>query len=164
MTITTDQKPNIIVPVDQINQAGGHTVDGEGLLNNYAIEPEMYEEDGSSLSELTNRVTVVDIFSTLEEAQGVITEMEQKGLRSSHISIVAKDFREPQSSIHWEQITAEGGLAVVLKKLGISDEATARFEEAIEAGKFLVIEIGNDREASQVQHVLEKAGHSIQES
>ena len=31
-----------IIPVDDINQASGHTVDGEGLLNNYAIEPEMY--------------------------------------------------------------------------------------------------------------------------
>jgi hypothetical protein len=60
-----------------------HTVDGEGLLNNYAavrilkgIEPEMYEEDG----------------------------------------------------------------------------------------KFLAIEIGDDREASQAQHVLEKAGHTLDSS
>ncbi len=29
---------------DQIDTTGGYTVDREGLLNNYAIEPEMYYE------------------------------------------------------------------------------------------------------------------------
>lgn len=29
---------------DPINATGGHTVDSEGLTNNYAIEPEMYYE------------------------------------------------------------------------------------------------------------------------
>ncbi len=161
MAISTEKET---VPVDQINQAGGHTVDGEGLLNNYAIEPEMYEEDGSSLSDLTNRVTVVDIFSTEEAAKSAALEMEQKGLRSSHISIIAKDYHDPESSMSLETIDAEGGLAVVLKKLGIADSAILKFEEAIKDGQFLLIEIGSDREASQVQHVLENAGHSVQDS
>ncbi len=160
MTIPTEQAT--AVPVDQINQASGHTVDGEGLLNNYAIEPEMYEEDGKSLSELTNRVTVVDIFDSEQEAKSAVLEMEQKGLLVPHISIVAKDYKEPQSSLNWENITADGGLAVVLGKLGISENSILRFEKAAEEGKFLMIEIGNDREASKVQHVLEKAGHSMQ--
>ena len=158
MAISTQET----VPVDQINQAGGRTVDGEGLLNNYAIEPEVYEEDGCSLSDLTNRVTVVDIFATEQAAKNASLEMEQKGLRSSSISIIAKDYHDPQSSMSLATIDAEGGLAVVFKKLGIADSAILKFEEAIKDGKFLLIEIGNDREASQVQHVLENAGHSVQ--
>jgi len=159
MTLLTEQTT---VP-DEINKSHGHTVDSEGLLNNYAIEPTMYIEHGASLSELTNRVTVVDIFDSEEEAKRAVLEMEHKGLLVAHISIVAKDYKEPQS-YSWESITAEGGLAAVLTRLGISDRAISKFVEATDNGKFLVIEVGNDREASQVQHVLEKAGHTNQES
>jgi hypothetical protein len=148
---------------DEINAANGRTVDGEGLLNNYAIEPEMYEEDGNSLSELTNRVTVVDIFPSEAEAKSAVLEMEQKGLKTAHISIIAKDYQDSES-MNWKQINAEGGLGAVLKRLGISDHATSTFMDAIADGKFLVIEIGSDRDASQVQHILEKVGHKPQAS
>ncbi|OYQ63460.1 hypothetical protein B9G53_16965 [Pseudanabaena sp. SR411] len=158
MTIST-----LTIP-DEINESRGHTVDTEGLLNNYAIEPEMYEEDGNSLSKMTERVTVVDIFDSEEEAHSAVLEMEQKGLRSTNISIVAKDYQGTGNMLTWKTITEEGGLAVFLIKLGISDYAVSKFVEASENGKFLVIEIGGDREASQVQHVLEKAGHSLQKS
>jgi hypothetical protein len=161
MTILVEETT---VHPDEINKAHGHTVDGEGLLNNYAIEPEMYTEHGASLSELTNRVTVVDIFDSEPEAQTAVLEIEQKGLLVSHISIVAKDYKDPQSTMNWETINAEGGLAVVLTSLGISDHAISRFVEAIDNGKFLIVEVGSEREASQVQHVLEKAGHSLQEN
>jgi len=161
MTISTEQTT---VHPDEINKSHGHTIDGEGLLNNYAIEPEMYIEHGASLSELTNRVTVVDIFDSEEEAQKAVLEIETKGLLVSHISIVAKNYKNSQSAMNWENINAEGGLASVLTRLGISDVAIARFVEAIDNGKFLIIEVGSDREASQVQHVLEKAGHSLQEN
>jgi hypothetical protein len=58
-TATTEQTP---IHSDEINTAHDHTVDGEGLLNNYAIEPEMYEEDGGALSsQASDTVTVVDI-------------------------------------------------------------------------------------------------------
>lgn len=151
-------------PVDDINKAGGHTVDGEGLLNNYAIEPGMYEEDGG-LSEPVNSVTVVDIFDSEVEAKKAILEMEQKGLRTGQVSIVAKDYdQELEQSMSMERITAGGGLAAVLTKLGISKQASSQFVNAIEAGKFLVIEIGSDREASQAEHVMEKVGHTIQAS
>ncbi|MBD2188466.1 hypothetical protein [Pseudanabaena mucicola] len=159
MTTSTNQT----VYPDEINKAGGHTVDSEGLLNNYAIEPEMTYIDGeSSLSELTNRVTVVDIFDSEEEAKQAVLQIEQKGLRVAHISIVAKHYKEPQSIMNWENINAEGGLELTLTKLGISEHAIATFVEAIDNGKFLIIEVGSDREASQVQHVLEKSGHSLQ--
>ncbi len=158
MTISTET-----VHPDEVNVAHGHTVDSEGLLNNYAIEPEMYMEHGASLSDLINKVTVVDIFDTEEQAKSAVLEMEQKGLLVADISIVAKHYKEPQS-YSWENITAEGGLAAVLTRLGISDRAISKFVEAIDNGKFLMIEVGSDREASQVQHVLEKAGHTNQDS
>lgn len=38
---------------EHIDTAGGYTVDREGLLNNYAIEPEMYyEEPGDARQEI----------------------------------------------------------------------------------------------------------------
>ncbi|NUN66532.1 hypothetical protein HCU40_17645 [Pseudanabaena biceps] len=159
MNISTEQAN---VHPDELNKSHSQTVDGEGLLNNYAIEPTMYVEDDCSLSDLTNRVTVVDIFDSEAQAKSAVLEMEQKGLQVPYISIVAKHYKEPQSSISWDSITAEGGLATVLTKLGISDQAISKFNEAIDNGKFLVIEVGSDRQASQVQHVLEKAGHSMQ--
>lgn len=153
-----------IIPVDEINQASGHTVDGEGLLNNYAIEPEMYEEDGGDVSDQlkADRVTVVDTFSSEQEAKDAVLAMEQKGLRTGQTSIIAKDYEDPESVMNWKNIAAEGGLKVVLKGLGISNHATLQFVEAVEKGEFLVVEIGNDRDASQAQHVLEKAGHVLE--
>ncbi|OIP76182.1 MAG: hypothetical protein AUK48_06205 [Oscillatoriales cyanobacterium CG2_30_44_21] len=148
---------------DEINESHGHTVDSEGLLNNYAIELPMYVEHNASLSELTNRVSVVDIFESEGKAKKAVLDIEEKGLLVSHISIVAKNYKNAQSAMNWENINAEGGLAAVLNKLGISDKAIARFIEAIDNGKFLIIEVGSDREASQVQHILEKSGHSLQE-
>jgi hypothetical protein len=158
MTILAEQK---IIP-DEINESHGQTVDTEGLLNNYAIEPEMYEEDGHSVSKLVDRVTVVDIFDSEEAAKNAVLAMEQKGLPVANTSIVAKSYQDSKSSINWKTITAEGGLAAVLTRLGISEESISKFVEAVDNGKFLMIEIGNNREASQVQHVLEKAGHTMQ--
>lgn len=160
MTIPTDQTTY----VDEINKSHGHTIDGDGLANNYAIEPEMYEEDGSVPSELGNRVSVVDIFLSEASAKAAVLEMERKGLRSQQISILAKDYQDSESAINWKSIAADGGLESVLAELRISDHATAKFVEAIEDGKFLLIAIGNDREASQAQHVLEGVGHLVQDS
>lgn len=36
---------------DHIHTAGGYTVDNEGLVNNFAIEPEMYYEEPGDLRE-----------------------------------------------------------------------------------------------------------------
>jgi len=167
MTISTkqtDEQINIHPDMysDEVNESHGHTVDNEGLLNNYAIEPEIYQEDGASLSELTNRVTVVDIFDSEDAAKAAVSAMEVKGLQVAHISIIAKGYKAPEHSMSWESIVAEGGLELMLTNLGIQNTAIAKFEEAINSGKFLVIEIGSDREASQVQHVLEEVGHTMQ--
>jgi hypothetical protein len=104
-----------------------------------------YTQEKPSLSELTNRVTVIEICATEEEAKQAVSEIEQQGLLSSHISIIAKDYQEPQSTLNWKNINAEGGLEVTLTRLGISKPAIAMFVEAIDNGKFLMIESGSDR-------------------
>jgi hypothetical protein len=152
------------IKVEDVNEVStGYTVDQDGLVNNYAIEPEIYAEDGGDLEEvvLSDRVTVVDIFSSELDAKKAKLAMEQKGLRSDQISIVARDYQESESCMNWEKITADGGLATVLVELGIEDDAILQFEAAIDAGNFLMIAIGSDREASQAQHVLENIGHCI---
>jgi hypothetical protein len=143
--------------------ATSQTVDGEGLINNYAIEPEMYVEDGSPLSPTQSMLTVVDIFPTEADAKNAVLEMQKKGLQSSHIAIAAKDYSDGAvSDRDWKEIIAEGKLAEVLADLGIEDCAISQFVDAVNQDKFLVIEIGSDREASQAVHVLENIGHSIQ--
>ena len=146
MTTLTDQASEY---PDEINKAYDRTGAGESSVNNCAIDPEMtYTQEKSSLSELTNRVTVIEICDTEEEAKQAVSEIEQQGLLSSHISIIAKDYQEPQSTLNWKNINAEGGLEVTLTRLGISKPAIAMFVEAIDNGKFLMIEAGSDRASS----------------
>ncbi|MEY3301712.1 MAG: hypothetical protein ACK5C4_00755 [Pseudanabaena sp.] len=143
MTTLTDQASEY---PDEINKAYDRTGAGESSVNNCAIDPEMtYTQEKSSLSELTNRVTVIEICDSEEEAKQAVAEIEQQGLLSSHISIIAKDYQEPQSTLNWKNINAEGGLEVTLTRLGISKPAIAMFVEAIDNGKFLMIESGSDR-------------------
>ena len=147
--------------VDKINEAEGYTIDRDGLTNSYAIEPEMYEEDGSVPADLGSKVTVVDIFASKLEAKNAVLEIEQKGLRSQQISIIAKGYQDAKSSMNWEGIESSGGLASVLTELGISDRAVGQFVDAVEDGSYLIIVTGSDREASQTQHVLEEFGHRV---
>ncbi len=158
MTIPTIPATN---HVDKINQAEGYTIDQDGLTNSYAIEPEMYEQDGSMPQDLGDKVTVIDIFNSKLEAKNAVLEIEQKGLTSARVSIIAKDYQDAKSSLKWDTINAEGGLATVLGKLGISEQAIGQFVEAIADGKYLIIVTGSDREASQTQHVLEEFGHRV---
>ena len=146
MTTLTDKTSG---SPDAINKAYDRTGAGESSVNNCAIDPEMtYTEEKSTLSELTNRVTVIEICDTEEEAKQAVSEIEQQGMLSSHISIIARDYQEPQSTLNWENINAEGGLEVTLTRLGISKPAIAMFVEAINNGKFLMIESGSDRASS----------------
>lgn len=147
--------------VDKINEAEGYTIDQDGLTNSYAIEPEMYEQDGSVPADLGSKVTVVDIFASKLEAKNAVLEIEQKGLRSQQISIIAKGYQDAKSSMNWEGIEASGGLALVLTELGISERVIGQFVDAVEEGKYLIIVTGNDREASQAEHVLEAFGHRV---
>lgn len=158
MTIPTIPSTN---NVDKINQAEGYTIDRDGLTNSYAIEPEMYEQDGSMPQDLGDKVTVIDIFNSKLEAKNAVLEIEQKGLTSARISIIAKDYQNSKSSLNWDGINADGGLAMVLGKLGISERAIGQFVDAVDEGKYLIIVTGSDREASQTQHVLEEFGHRV---
>ena len=147
--------------VDKINEAEGYTIDQDGLTNSYAIEPEMYEQDGSIPSELGNKVTVVDIFASKLEAKNAVLEIERKGLRSQQISIIAKGYQDTKSCMTWESIEASGGLALILTEMGISERAIGQFVDAVEDDKYLIIVTGNDRDASQAEHVLETFGHRV---
>jgi len=151
------------IPTEQsISAATSQTVDGEGLINNYAIEPEMYVEDGSPVTPSKSKLTVVDIFSSEADAKNAVLEMQQKGLRSNHMAIAAKNYSDGSTDKNWQEIIAEGKLAEVLADLGIEDSSISQFVDAVNLGKFLVIETGSDREASQAVHVLENIGHCIQ--
>ena len=78
---------------DPINATGGHTVDSEGLTNNYAIEPEMYYEKPGDANRSENgietmgseppkhdlhlevraKATIKEIEGKVEEAVGYLT-------------------------------------------------------------------------------------------
>jgi hypothetical protein len=162
MTIPTEQATiHADVYTDEINKFYGHTIDQDGLTNSYAIEPEMYGEDSSFPAELGNRITVVDVFASKLEAKNAVLEIEQKGLRSQQISIIAKGYQDTKSCMTWESIEASGGLALILTEMGISERAIEQFVNAVENGKYLIIVTGNDREASQAEYVLQTFGHRI---
>ncbi len=155
-----DERVN--TPTDKLNAAQGQTIDSEGLANNYAIEPQMYVEDGSAVTtNPSDQVTVVDIFDSKLEAKNAVAEIEKKGMQAPQISLLAKGYQSQKSYLNWKDIEDQGGLAALLTKLGISKSLIEGFVTAIEEGKFLVIVAGSDREASQAQHVLESIGHSL---
>jgi len=161
-TSATSINTQVKTPTEKINEAHGQTIDSEGLANHYAIEPVMYEQDGSAVTtNPSDRVTVVDIFDSKLEAKNAVSEIEKKGMQAPKISIIAKDYQSQKSYLSWKDIDEKGGLAALLTKLGISKSLIEGFVTAIEDGKFLVIVVGSDREASQTQHVLESIGHSL---
>ncbi len=66
--------PNVqtSVPEDQINQASDRTEDGEGFLDDEEIiEPEIFEEDGSPVSNklVPDTATTVDIIASEQKAK-----------------------------------------------------------------------------------------------
>jgi uncharacterized protein YjbJ (UPF0337 family) len=88
--------PHEVESDDSVNASGGHTMDSEGLANNYAIEPEMYYEEPGDISEngiaaeshdgvnLEDRIKAAaqGIEGKLQEVVGVLTkdaEMQEKG-------------------------------------------------------------------------------------
>lgn len=62
---------------DDIDTTGGYTTDREGLLNNYAIEPEMYIEVPGDLREEAEEDTaerVQELKEINQDKQGQLTE------------------------------------------------------------------------------------------
>lgn len=75
------------VPDDQasdLDTEGGYTVDQEGLINNYAIEPEMYIEEPGDLreeqeAEEARRQQELAEINQTNEAGRVTTEADNRG-------------------------------------------------------------------------------------
>ena len=156
------QVPNNSKNPDSLDTTGGYTVDGEGLVNNYAVEPEMYAEKSGDLMAEDAPTTIVDIFTTQIDAEKAVLAMQEAGLIANKISIIGKDYHsnhDDGDSLTWENINEHGGLAVVLTRLGIAKDKTAPFTTAIENDQFIVLVTGSDRDASQAQHVLQTLGH-----
>ena len=63
--------------------------------------------------------------------------------------------------MHWEYIASDNGLPSVLTGLGINVRDTLQFLEAVNDGKFLVIGLVNDRDASQAQYILKNIGRKV---
>jgi len=161
MTITEQVTTHPVDYSDGINESYGQTIESSGLANDYAIEPELDDEDDSISADSGRKVTVVDVFASKLEAKSAVLEIERKGLRSQQISIIAKGYQDTRSCITWEGIEANGGLALVLTEMGISDRAIGQFLDAVEDGKYLIIMTGSDRQASMAEHVLESFEHRV---
>lgn len=78
MAKTNDQTDD-----ESIDSTGGYTVDKEGLVNNYAIEPEMYVNEPGDLreeAEADQAQRVSDLEEVNEDKQGELTmEGDQRG-------------------------------------------------------------------------------------
>lgn len=68
---------------ESIDSTGGYTVDKEGLLNNYAIEPEMYVNEPGDLRESEEMQTaerITELEEINEEKDGELTmESDRRG-------------------------------------------------------------------------------------
>ncbi len=76
-------KTNDQTDTDSIDSTGGYTVDKEGLLNNYAIEPEMYINEPGDLKEKEENATaerVSELQEINEDQDGDLTvESDRRG-------------------------------------------------------------------------------------
>lgn len=147
----------------------GYTVDKEGLVNNYAIEPEMYVEAPGDIKETTLKVTdiftIVDTFSTCDEAENIVIEkIEKAGIAKDKISIIGKDYEHKKhvhGSLKWNDINQDGGLAAVLVDMGIAKGDASQYESDIESGKFLLVVSGSYEDMSKTQKILQENGHRV---
>ncbi|MGL6282541.1 MAG: hypothetical protein ACRC2J_09070 [Microcoleaceae cyanobacterium] len=154
--------PNNSENPDSLDTTGGYTVDSEGLVNNYAVEPEMYVDKPGDLAEDASPTTIIDIFATQLDAEKAVLAMHEAGLTANKISIIGKDYHsnhDAGDSLTCENINKHGGLAVVLTRLGIAEDKTSLYTTAIDNDQFIVLVTGSDRDASQAQHVLQTLGH-----
>ena len=88
MHTTTEEKQKSAKTDDQtdnesIRTTDGYTVDKEGLLNNYAIEPEMYVNEPGDLKQKEEELTaqrVQELEDAQEDKQGDLTlESDKRG-------------------------------------------------------------------------------------
>ncbi len=162
------QPPENSESADSIDTTGGFTVDQEGLVNNYAAEPEMYYEtpgDAQVASEtelITDTYTLVDVFPAAAQAENAVAEMRKAGLTTTGISIVGKNYQNNtpvHGALNWQDIAQTGGLTVVLSELGITRSEAVKYEAQIEMGKVAVVVIGSKEDIDKANQVLHTLGH-----
>jgi hypothetical protein len=152
---------------DGFHTAGGHTVDTEGLANNYAIEPEIYSETpgdmpNQSPSPASANYTIVDVFPSAVEAEAIASKMKKAGLDTHKISILGQGYQDTehvQGKLNWKDIARAEGLASVLVGLGISSDEALKYEAEVKAGKFLVLVLGLSQDIIQANQILHEIGH-----
>jgi hypothetical protein len=166
----TDYKhtPDNAADSNSIHTADGYTVDTEGLVNNYAVEPPMYVEEVGDLKQeslaVVESFTIVDVFSNSNEAENVATEIHNKGLSREKISVLGQNYQNAEhgyGSLNWQDIETAGGLAKVLISMGIVKVDAQKYETDIAAGKFLVVVIGAEDDAVTAKEILLNTGHRI---
>jgi hypothetical protein len=156
---------------DSIDIAGGFTVDQEGLVNNYAAEPEMYFEtpgDAELIEEtaaLGDIYTLVDIFSSIPQAEGAVDEIRKAGLAPDKISIIGKEYPNSEyvhGALNWQDVANNGGLAVVLNELGIDRGEAVKYEDEVAAGKLVLLVSGGNEDIERANQILHQMGHRTQ--
>ncbi|AFY74084.1 hypothetical protein Syn7502_02062 [Synechococcus sp. PCC 7502] len=135
-------------------------VNVQGLQNFLTSDGKYFPKFGTRFDQI---VPVIAVFSSLQNAERVVLALQRQGLASYQVSIVTKKELDIKLSINCENISISSEFLIkILGELGISKNATLKFANAVDDGKFLVMAIGSNREASQAQHVLENIIHCIQ--
>ena len=153
---------------DSIHTADGYTVDTEGLVNNYAVEPPMYIEEASDLKQeplhVIEKFTIADIFPNSDSAENVATEIHNTGISRGKISVLGTNYQNSEhgfGSLNWQDIAVAGGLKKVLVGAGIAAADANTYETAIAAGNFLVVVIGEENDVFKAKEVLLSTGHRV---
>ncbi|NUN66531.1 hypothetical protein HCU40_17640 [Pseudanabaena biceps] len=138
-----------------------HTENSIKLTKSQVLTKNFFTENNSFQSESKDVFTVIELFSNRQEAKNAVMEMQRQGLESSQVIMITKNYQEHEESMHWEYISTDGGLLVVLEGLGINDLEASHFVNAVKDGKFLVVAIITDRSAYQAQYLLENIGRKV---
>jgi hypothetical protein len=143
------------------NKNPNYSVDWEGLFSDDRIKQFTNTESRSRLCRSKKEVTVIHIFPSEQAAKIAVVEMQRQGLSPNQIEIIAKNYIALNDALKWDRIAMTVGWSGIMEALGISEEASWEFVDAVENGKYLVLAIIGDREASQAQHILKNIGHWV---
>jgi hypothetical protein len=153
-TINSDSAINL--PIDYV-----YTKSHTRWLNDYAIAPEIYIENGESSSQSENMFTVIDTFPSGIEAIKAVSELQRQGLQTSQIVVISESYQEHENVINWECITKDSNTLGILSGIGIDIHDTPQYKNAVEHGNFLVAALVTDHSASQAQFLLENIGRKV---
>ncbi|AFY74085.1 hypothetical protein Syn7502_02063 [Synechococcus sp. PCC 7502] len=161
-----DESKMVLIESSSLNEALVHTeVDVKELKKSNATVPLLFELDYSetgseSFPKSDQRISVIEVFSSYQEAERVVLAFQRQGLASYQISIISKKERDIKVSINCEHISISREFLIeVLDELQTDHHAKLRFINAVDAGKFLVIAIGTAWEARKALYVLDNIAH-----